>query len=84
MTAIELKSSIINELNVMNVELLETVARYVRKLNKPATVSVQDITPRKIVISENIKSLQGKFALPADMDAKDMKANYLTEKHVGR
>lgn len=84
MTAIELKSSIMSELNAMGVELLEVVARYVRELNTQAATPAKTVMSRKIQLSDQISSLRGKFAIPANMDAKEMVASHLTEKHVVR
>lgn len=83
MTAIELKLSIMSDLNAMSVELLEVVARYVRELNRPAEPA-QAPQPRKLRISDSINKLRGQFVIPANVDAKEMIASHLMEKHVAR
>lgn len=72
MTAIDLKVSIMSDLNTMSVELLEDVARYVRKLNTQVATPAQTAMPRKLQLSDQINSLRGKFVIPANMDAKEM------------
>lgn len=83
MTAVELKSSIMSDLNTMGVELLEAVARYVHELSKPVSETPHSTTTRKIQISDRINKLRGRFSIPTNMDEKDLIANYLIEKHVG-
>lgn len=83
MKAVELKSSIMLDLETMNEDLLETVARYVRKLTK-STHSRQVATPYKMHLSDKVKRLSGRFAIPADVDINALAADYLMEKHVGR
>lgn len=73
-----------SDLNAMGVELLEIVARYVRELNNSVATPIQAVQPRKLQISDNINKLRGQFVIPTYMDAKEMIASHLTEKHVAR
>lgn len=82
MTATELKSSIMSDLNAMGVDLLEVVARYVRELNTSAVTTDQTDMPRKLQLSDRISRLRGKFSIPANTDVREMVADHLTEKHV--
>lgn len=85
MTAIELKSSIMSDLNAMSVELLEVVARYVRDLKTPAISPSQSSTaPRKIKLTDDINRLRGRFSIPANIDSKEIISDYLLEKHTAQ
>lgn len=82
MTAIELKSSIMSDLNNMGVDLLEVVARYVRELNMRSATPAQTVVPRKLQLSDKINSLRGQFSIPSDVDTKELLSDYIIEKHV--
>lgn len=83
MTAIELKTSINEDLNVLGVETLEYVSKYVRRLalrvrNRQKLVSA---SPRKVKISNRIRRMSGQFSVPTDIDVKALKADMLEEKY---
>ena len=82
MTAIELKTSINEDLNVLGVETLEYVSKYVRRLamrvrNRQKLLSG---SPRKVKISNRIRHMSGRFSVPSDIDFKAMKADMLEER----
>ena len=61
MTAVELKTSINEDLNLLGVETLEYVSKYVRRLAMRARKrqKLLSASPRKIKISDRIRSLSG-------------------------
>ena len=83
MTAIELKTSINEDLNLLGVEALQNVSNYVRRLamrtrNRQKLLSA---SPRKVKISSRIRSMSGRFSVPSDIDIKALKADMLEEKY---
>lgn len=83
MTAIELKTSINEDLNLLGVEALQNVSNYVRRLamrarNRQKTLSA---SPRKVKISSRIRSMSGRFSVPSDIDIKALKADMLEERY---
>ena len=85
MTALELRTTINADLDVMSVDMLENVSKYIGRLashvrnRKNATTA---ITPRKVTISNRIRQMSGHFAVPADADVKALKADVLTDKYM--
>lgn len=83
MTAVELKTSINEDLNLLGVETLEYVSKYVRRLalrarNRQKLLSA---SPRKVKISNRIRCMSGQFSVPSDIDYKALKADMLEEKY---
>lgn len=83
MTAVELKTSINEDLNLLGVETLEHVSKYVRRLalrarNRQKLLSASS---RKVKISNRIRRMSGRFSVPSDIDIKALKADALEEKY---
>ena len=70
MTAIELRTSINEDLNLLGVETLEFVSKYVRRLALRARNRQKVVltTPRKVKISSRIRRMSGRFSVPSDID----------------
>ena len=83
MTAIELKTSINEDLNLLGVEALQNVSNYVRRLAMRARnrQKLLSASPRKVKISSRIRSMSGRFSVPSDIDIKALKADMLEEKY---
>ena len=83
MTAIELRTSINEDLNLLGVETLEFVSKYVRRLASRARNRQKVVlaTPRKVKISSRIRRMSGRFSVPSDVDYKALKADMLEEKY---
>lgn len=83
MTAIELRTSINEDLSMLGVETLEYVSKYVRRLALRARgrQKLLSVTPRKVKITDRIRRMSGRFSVPADMDYKTLKADMLEEKY---
>ena len=83
MTAIELRTSINEDLNLLGVETLEFVSKYVRRLALRARNRQKVVlsTPRKVKISSRIRRMSGRFSVPSDIDYKALKADMLEEKY---
>lgn len=83
MTAIELRTSINEDLNLLGVETLEFVSKYVRRLASRAQNKQKIVlsTPRKVKISNRIRRMSGRFSVPSDIDYKVLKAEMLEEKY---
>lgn len=83
MTAIELRTSINEDLNLLGVETLEFVSKYVRRLAMRARNRQKVVltTPRKVKISSRIRRMSGRFSVPSDIDYKALKADMLEEKY---
>ena len=83
MTAIELRTSINEDLSMLGVETLEYVSRYVRHLASRARSRQKTLpaTPRKVTISNRIRRMSGRFSVPTDIDIKVLKADMLEEKY---
>ena len=84
MTAIELRTSINADLDVLNVELLEHVSRYVDRLASHVRrnqASANKTEKRKIRISSHIRQMSGKFNIPDDVDYKELKADLLEDNY---
>ena len=85
MTALELRTTINADLDIMSVDMLENISKYVGRLashvrnRKNATTA---ITPRKVRISNRIRQMSGRFDVPADADVKAIKADVLTDKYM--
>ena len=81
MTAVELKTSINEDLNLLGVEMLEYVSKYVRRLAMRARnhQELLSASPRKVKISNRIRQMSGKFSVPSDIDIKALKAEMLEE-----
>lgn len=82
MTAIELRTSINNDLSVLSIDALESISKYVNRLaarvrNHKTTDST---AKREVKISKRISQLSGRFSVPANMDYKDEKAEMLAER----
>lgn len=70
MTAVELRTSINEDLDTLGIETLEYVSKYVRRLalrarNRKKLLSAK---PRKVKISSRIRSMSGRFSVPSDID----------------
>ena len=81
MTAVELRTSINEDLDALGVETLEYVSKYVRRLalrarNRKKLLSDK---PRKVKISSRIRSMSGRFSVSSDIDYKALKADMLEE-----
>ena len=83
MTAIELRTSINEDLNLLGVETLEFVSKYVRRLALRARNRQKEVlaTPRKVKISSRIRRMSGRFSVPSDVDYMALKADMLEEKY---
>lgn len=83
MTAIELKTSINEDLNVLGIETLEYVSKYVRRLASHVRNrrEVHTAVPRKVKISSHIRRMSGRFTVPTDIDYKTLKTDSLEEKY---
>ena len=83
MTAIELRTSINEDLNLLGVETLEFVSKYVRRLALRARNKQKIVLspPRKVKISNRIRRMSGRFSVPSDIDYKALKAEMLEEKY---
>ena len=83
MTAVELKTSINEDLNLLGVEMLEYVSKYVRRLAMRARNHQELLSagPRKVKISNRIRQMSGRFSVPSDIDLKALKAEMLEEKY---
>ena len=83
MTAIELKTSINEDLNVLGIETLEYVSKYVHRLawHVRNRREVHPAVPRKVKISGRIRRMSGQFSVPADIDFKTLKTDMLEEKY---
>ena len=83
MTAVELRTSINEDLDTLGIETLEYVSKYVRRLalrarNRKKLLSTK---PRKVKISSRIRSMSGRFSVPSDIDYKSLKTDVLEEKY---
>ena len=83
MTAVELRTSINEDLDILGIETLEYVSKYVRRLalrarNRKKLLSAK---PRKVKISSRIRSMSGRFSVPSDIDYKSLKTGVLEEKY---
>jgi len=83
MTAIELRTSINNDLSVLGIDALESISRYVNRLatrvrSHRATTST---AKREIMITDRIRQLSGRFSVPVGFDYKNEKADILAEKY---
>ncbi|MBR5633777.1 MAG: hypothetical protein IKW78_01155 [Prevotella sp.] len=81
MTAIELKTSINEDLNVLGIETLEYVSKYVRRLALHVRNRREVQVPRKVKISGRIRRMSGRFTVPANIDYKTLKTDSLEEKY---
>lgn len=82
MTAVELRTSINEDLNTLGVETLEYVSKYVRRLALRARNRQKlSSSPRKVKISNRIRRMSGQFTVPSDVDNKALKADMLDEKY---
>ena len=83
MTAVELRTSINEDLNMLGVETLEYVSKYVRRLAHRARnrQKLLSTAPRKVKISSRIRRMSGRFFVPSDIDCKALKADLLEEKY---
>lgn len=83
MTAIELRTSINEDLDLLGVETLEYISRYVRRLasRTRSRQKALSATPRKVKISSRIRRMSGRFSVPSDLDIKALKADMLEEKY---
>ena len=79
MTAIELRTSINEDLSMLGVETLEYVSKYVRRLALRARgrQKLLSDTPRKVKITNRIRRMSGRFSVPTDIDYKALKAEML-------
>ena len=85
MTALELRKAINADLDILSVDMLENISRYVGRLashvrNRKNVNS--SVAPRKVRISDRIRQMSGQFAVPADADMKVLKADSLMEKYL--
>lgn len=83
MTAVELRTSINEDLNTLGVETLEYVSKYVHRLALRARnrQKLLSSSPRKVKISNRIRRMSGHFTVPSDVDCKALKADMLDEKY---
>ena len=82
MTIVELRSSIISDLNLLGTDALEHISKYVRRLTMLEQEQHTSATPaRKVRITNRIRSLSGRFTVPTDVEYKDIKSDALEEKY---
>ncbi len=79
MTAIELRTSINADLDVLSIDMLENISKYVGRLASHARNrgTVNNTASRKVRITKRIRQMSGRFVVPADVDYKDLKADAL-------
>ena len=82
MTALELRSSINADLDIMSRDMLENISRYVRRLASHVRNHDNATAPRKVKISNRIRQMSGRFDVPADIDVKTLKTDVLTDKYM--
>ena len=85
MTALELRSSINADLDIMSRDMLENISRYVGRLASHVrnhNNATNTIAPRKVKISNRIRQMSGRFDVPADIDVKTLKTDVLTDKYM--
>lgn len=81
MTAVELKTNIVEELDHMSVEMLESVSNYVRRLRRHAR-SVSQTTVKEEVPDIVLSLLgAGEPVADDDLNANEARKQYLEEKH---
>ena len=79
MTALELRKSIIGDLDMMSEEMLEKMSSYGKGLLSHKRKQVKPLfdKPTKIEIDDNeINALYGRFSLPEDFDYKEFVAEH--------
>lgn len=76
MTSLELRKSIIGDLDMMSEEMLEKMSSYGKGLLSQKRKQVKPLfdKPTKIEISEETKRISGRFPLPADFNYKEFNA----------
>jgi hypothetical protein len=76
MTTLELRKSIIGDLDMMSEEMLEKMSSYGKGLLSHKRKQVKPLfdKPTKIEISEETKRISGRFPLPADFNYKEFNA----------
>ena len=76
MTTLELRQSIIGDLDMMSEEMLEKMSSYGKGLLSHKRKQIMPLfdKPTKIEISEETKRISGRFPLPADFDYKEFNA----------
>ena len=81
MTTVELRTSIMEELDQMSVEMLESVSKYVKRLRRHARAGGK--VSEKEAVPDIVLSLLGAGGLVADDDLNARKAynEYLEEKY---
>ena len=70
MTTIELRKSIVEDMNLMSEEMLGKMSEYGKKLlsHSAKHVKTRTATQKKIVIDYDIQKLMGRFPIPADFN----------------
>ena len=90
MTAIELRTSIVSELDKMSVEMLESVSRYVERLRHHSRPAKSTVQSHRVASAEAIASglsprvLQFQRGNPwyaTDEEVDKLRQEYLTEKY---
>ena len=76
MTALELRQSIIGDLDMMSEEMLEKMSSYGKGLLSHKRKQIKPLfdKPTKIEISEDIENLSGRFPVPDGFDEKEFVA----------
>ena len=84
MTALELRTTINADLDIMSVDMSENISRYVGRLASHVRnrKNVSSTAPRRVRISNRIRQMSGRFTVPADVDFKTLKADMLTDKYM--
>lgn len=72
MTALELRTSIANDINMMDETMLMKMSSYGKRLLSHSRRKIKPLfdTPTKVEIDDDIKCLMGRFPVPEDFDEK--------------
>ncbi|MBP5425654.1 MAG: hypothetical protein II864_01440 [Prevotella sp.] len=72
MTALELRTSIANDMNLMDEAMLQKMSSYGKRLLSHTRQKVNPLfdTPTKVEIDDDIKRMMGRFPIPADFNEK--------------
>jgi len=73
MTAIELKTSIVDDLSLMSEDMLRKMSNYGKRLLTRSRKQSKQLfaQPTKIEIDDDIRNLMGRFPLPENFDEKE-------------
>ena len=80
MTAVELRSSIVEDLSFMSEDMLRKMSSYGKRLLMRSRKQSKPLfdTPTKVVIDGEISRLMGHFPIPVDFDEKE----FIAEKRL--